>query len=152
MSNHLEILISIPPLLQINAGRKDQAQHLLPNVPEIEQIKPSLFTRLTLRKDMKPLDLRACLILPDGKFIITDHNKKQLLLFSNDGFFIRKVVTITGYPYDACFVRNNTVAVTLELTYQTTMVDIVKNKNIQTIKLSHYCYGVASDCKTLVVS
>ncbi|CAG2231258.1 unnamed protein product [Mytilus edulis] len=99
--------------LKIKAGRKDQAQHLVPNVPGIEQIKPSLLTKLTIPKNMKYLRITACLILPDGKCIILDQKNKQLLLFSNDGIFIRKVVTFTEHPWDACFVRNNTVAVTL---------------------------------------
>ncbi|CAG2254039.1 unnamed protein product [Mytilus edulis] len=131
--------------LQIKAGRKDQAQHLVPNVPGIEQIKPNLLTTLTLPEDMKSLSITACLILPDGKCMILDYNKKELLLFSNDGTFIRKVVKFTENPFDACFVRNNTVAVTFGNTLQTVLVDTEKNTVIQTIKLSHDCYGVASD-------
>ncbi|XP_063426123.1 uncharacterized protein LOC134709931 [Mytilus trossulus] len=138
--------------LQIKAGRKDQAQHLVPKVSGIEQIKPSLLTKLTLPEDMKSLEIMACLILPDGKCMILDYNKNLLLLFSNDGIFIREVVTLTGYPCDACFVRNNTVAVTLGNTKQTVLVDTEKKKVIQTIQLSHGCYGVASDGTTLVIS
>ncbi|CAG2231257.1 unnamed protein product [Mytilus edulis] len=99
--------------LKMKAGRKDQAQHLVPNVPGIEQIKPSLLTKLTIPKNMN-LNITACLILPDGKYIILDSENKQLLLFNNDGIFIRKVVTFTEYPCDACFVRNKTVAVHTE--------------------------------------
>ncbi|CAG2214488.1 unnamed protein product [Mytilus edulis] len=138
--------------LQIKAGRKDQAQHLIVNIPGIEEIKPFLLTRLTIPKDMKTLIIYACRILPDGKFIILDCHKKQLLLFSKDGIFIRIVATFKSHPYDVCFVRNNTVAVTFKSVNQTTLVDIEKNKIIQTIKLSHYCYGVASDGETLVIS
>ncbi|CAG2225953.1 unnamed protein product [Mytilus edulis] len=137
--------------LKIKAGRKDQAQHLVPKVPGIEQIKPSLLTKLTIPEDMKSLSITACLILPDN-FIILDQKKYQLLLFSNDGIFIRQIVTFTETPYDACFVRNNTVAVTLGPTTKTALVDIEKNTVIQTIKLSHGCFGVASDGKTLVIS
>ncbi|XP_071161846.1 tripartite motif-containing protein 2-like [Mytilus edulis] len=138
--------------LKVKAGRKDQAQHLVPNVPGIEQIKPSLLTKLTIPKDMKSLSIIASFILPDGKFIILDQKKYQLLLFSNDGIFIRKIVTFKDTPRVACFVRNNTVAVTLGPTNQTALVDIEKNTVIQTIKLSHNCYGVASNGQTLVIS
>ncbi|XP_071161847.1 E3 ubiquitin-protein ligase TRIM71-like [Mytilus edulis] len=137
--------------LKMKAGRKDQAQHLVPNVPGIEQIKPSLLTKLTIPKNMKYVQITACLILPDGKYIILDQEKNQLLLFNNDGIFIRKVVTFTEYPWDACFVRNKTVAV-IHRTKQTTLVDIEKNTVIQTIQLSHNCIGVASDGKTLFIS
>ncbi|CAC5391115.1 unnamed protein product [Mytilus coruscus] len=137
--------------LRLKTGRKHQAQHLVPKVPGIEQIKPSLLTRLKSQIDMK-LNIWACLILPDGKSIILDHNKKQLLLFSTEGIFIRKVVTFPKYPWDACFARNYTVAVTLGLANQTALVDVNKSKIIQKIKVSHNCYGVASDGKTLVIS
>ncbi|VDI52464.1 Hypothetical predicted protein [Mytilus galloprovincialis] len=138
--------------LQIKTGRKDQAQHLVPKVPGIEQIKPNLLTTLTLPEDMKHLDIYTCLILPDGTFIILDNYKKQLVLFRRDGSFIRKVVTFTGYPMDVCFVRKNAVAVTLEYKYQTVMVEVKENKILQTIKLSHCCNGVTSDGKTLIIS
>ncbi|VDI16219.1 Hypothetical predicted protein [Mytilus galloprovincialis] len=138
--------------LQIKAGRKDQAQHLISKNPEIEDIKPSLLKRLKIHKDMNTLCILACRILPDGKFIILDYFNNQLLLLSNDGIFIRKVFTFTSTPYDSCFVRNNTVAVSLGEVKQTTLVDIEKNRIIQTIKLSHGCFGVASDGETLVIS
>ncbi|VDI16220.1 Hypothetical predicted protein [Mytilus galloprovincialis] len=139
-------------ILRIKSERKEQAQHFISNVPGVEQIKPSLLTRLTVPKDMKTLIIVACCILPNGKFKILDQHNKRLLLFSNDGIFIRIVVTFKSDPFDACFVRNNTVAVTLGSDQPTTLVDIEKNKNIQAIKLSHFCNGVASDGETLVVS
>ncbi|VDH98809.1 Hypothetical predicted protein [Mytilus galloprovincialis] len=138
--------------LQLKAGRKDQAQTLISEIPEIEQIKPSLLTKLTIPKDLNTLTISTCRILPDGKIIILENKENQLLLFSNDGIFTRKVVTFKQDAYDVCFVRNNTVAVALGSAQQTAMVDIEKNKKIKTITLSHYCYGVSSDDETLVIS
>ncbi|CAC5358059.1 unnamed protein product [Mytilus coruscus] len=138
-------------ILQIKAGRNDQAQNVISKVADNIEIEPFLLKRLTVPKDMKTLSIYACCILPDGKFVILDHYKKRLLLFSNDGIFIRKVVMFKQIPVDACFVRNNTVAVTLGFHCQATLVDIPKNKIIQTIKLHHGCYGVASDSETLVI-
>ncbi|CAG2234485.1 unnamed protein product [Mytilus edulis] len=126
--------------LQTKAGRKDQAQYL---VSELDQIKPSFLTQLRNPANRETLRIKACRILPDGKFIILPYRKKQLLLFSNDGILIRIVVTFTEDTCDACVVRNNTVAVALG--NQTTLVDIEKNKIIETIKPSHECYVVASD-------
>ncbi|CAC5391111.1 unnamed protein product [Mytilus coruscus] len=115
-----------PGIEQIKAGRKDQVQHLVPKYPRIEKMKPSLLTRLKIPKDNKS--------------------------FNNDGIFIRNVVTFKDYTCDACFVRNNTVAVALGLENKTAMVDIEKNKIIHTINFSHNCYGVASDGKTFIIS
>ncbi|CAC5374087.1 unnamed protein product [Mytilus coruscus] len=126
-------------------GRTDQAQQLIQNIPGIEQIQPSLLRRLTIPDDIKTLNIQACLSLPDGRFILSDFDDKQLLLFGNDGIFIREVVTFTNCPGDVCFVRNNTVAVTLGAAYKTVLVDIEKNEIIQTIELSHYCKGKWSE-------
>ncbi|VDI69478.1 Hypothetical predicted protein [Mytilus galloprovincialis] len=138
--------------LRKKAGRKDQAQYLISKVAGIEEIKPSLLTKLTIPNDMRTLNISTCSILPNGNFIILDYNKRQLLLFSKDGIFIRIVVTSTKDPFDVCFVINNKVAVTLGPANQTTLVDIENDEIIQTIKLSHYCYGVVSDGETLVIS
>ncbi|CAC5358188.1 unnamed protein product [Mytilus coruscus] len=122
--------------LRIKPGRKNQAQNLVPTVPRIEKIKPSM-------------------ILPDGKYLTINHKSctsHVLLLFGNDGIFERKVITFKEYIHDACFVRNNTVAVTLGSENHTALVDIERNIIIQTIKLSHSCCGVASDGHILVIS
>ncbi|VDI48092.1 Hypothetical predicted protein [Mytilus galloprovincialis] len=55
-------------------------------------------------------------------------------------------------PDDGCFVRNNIVAVTLGPTNETALVDVEKNQIIENISLSHYCRGVASDGKVLIIS
>ncbi|XP_071160747.1 E3 ubiquitin-protein ligase TRIM71-like [Mytilus edulis] len=139
--------------LRLKTGRKDQAQHLVPDTPGIEQIMPSLLRRLTIPKEIKPIEIYACLILPDGKIIVLDRIGNQLLLFSNDGIFIRNV-TFDMFidPCNACFFRNYTLAVTFGFANKTVLVDVEKNKIIETIKLSHYCNGVASDGNLLVIS
>ncbi|CAC5391104.1 unnamed protein product [Mytilus coruscus] len=133
-------------ILKLKAGKKDQAKC----IPVIDQIKPNLFKRLTIPQSMKCLNIMACLVLPDDKVIILDYNKKQLLLFSNDG--MRKVFTFREYPLDACFVRNNTVAVILGSANQAGLVDVELNTIIQIVEISHYCYGVASDGRNLIIS
>ncbi|VDI61562.1 Hypothetical predicted protein [Mytilus galloprovincialis] len=134
--------------LLVKTGRKNQALC----IPRSDQIKPSLLKKLTIPKDMKFLNILACLILSDGKVIILDYNKKQLLLFSDDGFFIKKVVTFREYPLDACVVIDNTVAVLLGSANKTALVDVEENKIIQKVELFHYCYGVASDGRNLIIS
>ncbi|XP_052106751.1 uncharacterized protein LOC127739181 [Mytilus californianus] len=141
--------------LRTKSGRKNQAQNLVSTVPRIEEIKPSMLRTLKIPEDMKYMGLTACRILPDGKYLTLNsknYNSHALLLFGNDGIFERKVITFTEYIHDACFVRNNTVAVTLGSEYQTALVDIEKNTIIQTIKLSHSCCGVASDGQILMIS
>ncbi|VDI78330.1 Hypothetical predicted protein [Mytilus galloprovincialis] len=125
---------------------------MLESNTDIQQIMPSLFRTLTIPKDMNSLSIRACVALPECKIIILDYSQFQLLLFSENGIFIRKVISFTAGPWDACYVVKNTVAVTLGNANQTAIVDVEKGTIIQTITLSHYCNGVASDGKTLVIS
>ncbi|XP_052079699.1 uncharacterized protein LOC127717877 [Mytilus californianus] len=139
---------------QLKAGRKDQAQNLVPTIPTIEQIKPSMLRQLTIPQDMKPFDIRACRILPDGKYLILDSHsdKSSLLLFINVGLFMKEVMKFKGRSWDTCFIRTNTVAVTLQLQKQIALVDVEKNKIFKSINLSHYCGSVASDGQILLVS
>ncbi|CAG2186866.1 unnamed protein product [Mytilus edulis] len=115
--------------LRLNAGRKDQAQYLLPQVSGIDKIKPSFLRKITIAQNMKPINhiyMATSMILPNGRFLILDNIGKRILLFSNEGMFIRDVVTLTGDPEDVCFVKDHTVAVTLGSTQQTVVVDVKK--------------------------
>ncbi|CAG2232746.1 unnamed protein product [Mytilus edulis] len=62
-----------PFTLQLKAVRKDQAQYLVHTTPTIEQIKPSFLRQLTIPQDRKNIDIQACTILPDGKYLILDN-------------------------------------------------------------------------------
>ncbi|CAG2232747.1 unnamed protein product [Mytilus edulis] len=141
-----------PFTLQLKAVRKDQAQHLVHTTPTIEQIKPSLLRQLTIPQDRKNINIYACTILPDGKYLILNNqfDNSNLLLFSNDGMFMREVVKFKSRSWDSCFIRTNTVAVALGK--QIAMVDVEKNKIFKSINISHDCYSVASDGQMLVVS
>ncbi|CAG2232739.1 unnamed protein product [Mytilus edulis] len=143
-----------PFTLQLKAGRKDQAQYLVHTIPTIEQIKPSFLRQLTIPQDMKQIAIQACRILPDGKYLTlhSRYGEGYLLMFSNDGMFMRKVVEFTEPTWDTCFIRNNTVAVTLEMQNQTALVDVEKNKIFKSINLSHKCLSVTSDGQILVIS
>ncbi|CAG2225727.1 unnamed protein product [Mytilus edulis] len=136
---------------RVKTGRKDQAQHLVSNTHGVEQIRPSMLRQLTIPEDMKYLNILACLVLFDGQIIILEKNKKQLLLFRNDGILIGEVVTFSQYPCDVCLVRNNTVAVTLEIGNETALVDVEKDEILKLIRISHSCKEVASDGQIMVV-
>ncbi|CAC5374052.1 unnamed protein product [Mytilus coruscus] len=143
-----------PSPLQVNAGREDQAQFLVPTYPGFELIKPSMLRTLTIPDDKKFIHIGACRILSDSTYLILNNQdkKSQLWLFNNDATFKREVLgKLPGSSMDTCFVRNNTVAVTLGSANQTVLVDIEKKKVIKKIKLSHDCYGVASDGQILVI-
>lgn len=67
---------------------------------------------------------------------------------------IKPIKTLTGYSSNFCYVKSNTVAVTLGDSKKMKMialVDIELEKIIKKIQLSHFCYGLASDGQILVV-
>ncbi|XP_052106592.1 uncharacterized protein LOC127739062 [Mytilus californianus] len=149
-------IITRPSTLRVKTRRNDQAQHLLLNIPDVEQIKPSFLKILTIPDLYEECSfVGACLVLPDSNFLILSVHSRKLLLFSNDGIFMNEVITFTKNPSNACFIQNDKVAVTfqtLNFAMFTELVDIKKKKIIKTIKLSHDCCGVASDGKILVIS
>ena len=63
--------------LQIKPGRKEQAQNLVPAIPRIEEIKPTMLRTLTIPEDTKSESTPVCMILPDGKCMILDFLKKE---------------------------------------------------------------------------
>ncbi|CAC5391086.1 unnamed protein product [Mytilus coruscus] len=146
---HISISIS-PSTLQVNSRRKDQAQKLVPNIPDVEHIKPFRMYAMTVPDSKYPLIIRACVVLPDDTFIILDNT--QLLLFSNNVCFVRKIVTFRDFPLDACYVRTNLVAVALWSAKKIALVDVEKNRIIKIVRLSHNCDGVAVDDRMMVVS
>ncbi|VDI56410.1 Hypothetical predicted protein [Mytilus galloprovincialis] len=146
-----DITISISPsTLQVKTIRKDQAQQLVPNIPDVEQIKPFRMYAMTIPDNMFPLLIEACVVLPDDTFIILD--KSQLLLFSNNVCFVRKIYTFRDITLDVCFVKTNTVAVALGSANKIALVCVKKNRIIKIVRLSHKCDGVAVDDNMMVVS
>ncbi|XP_063426573.1 uncharacterized protein LOC134710234 [Mytilus trossulus] len=145
---------SRPYTIQVKAGRKDQAQYLVPVIPTIEQIKPVMQRPLTIPVHMKYEYMFACRILPDNTYLVLngDYYYKYLALFRNDGIFLRVVVNLESSSLDVCFVRNKTVAVTLGIDNQIALVNVERNKIVKRFNLSHNCDAVASDGQMLVIS
>ncbi|CAG2255681.1 unnamed protein product [Mytilus edulis] len=74
-----------PSTLQLKAGRKDQTQHLVKNIPEIEQIKPSLLRTLISPNDMSSVEIRACVALPDGHIYGTIWQESKVSCYKSTG-------------------------------------------------------------------
>ncbi|CAC5356943.1 unnamed protein product [Mytilus coruscus] len=62
------------------------------------------------------------------------------------------MMALNQIPYDMCFVKDYTVAVTLSRVHKVVLVDVEKHKLIQDIELSYECFGVSSDGEVLVIS
>ncbi|VDI34659.1 Hypothetical predicted protein [Mytilus galloprovincialis] len=146
-----EITINTRPCnVQVNAGRKDQAQYLVPS-SMLDQVKPSFINTLKVPggKQMRFVD---CCILPDNNCLVLDAIRKSLLMFRNDGTFISSILTFKEDPDTVCFVKNGTVSVSFYRSCAVALVDIVQSKVIRHFKFSHPCYGVSSDGQVMVIA
>ncbi|XP_052085863.1 uncharacterized protein LOC127723333 isoform X4 [Mytilus californianus] len=146
-----EISIEIRPCnIKAEAGRKYQAQQVIP-IQKIDNIKPSFLNTLKIPKGRK-LRVVGCCILPDGNFILLDRESNCLVMFKNDGIFMKNVITFEDSVENMCFVKENIVAVILYKACQVTLVDINKSKVVRRIDVPKACYRVASDGHVLVVA
>ncbi|XP_063405894.1 tripartite motif-containing protein 2-like [Mytilus trossulus] len=145
-----EITVDTRPCnIQENVERKDQAQYLV-LVPTMDQIKPSFSNKLNVPLE-RSLRIADCCILPDCNCLIADSVSKDLLLFKNNGSFIRTVLSFEKTPGSVCFVKDGTVAVSFDGVVA--LVDINKSQVDKTFKFPEvYCSGVSSEGHVLVIS
>ncbi|VDI36386.1 Hypothetical predicted protein [Mytilus galloprovincialis] len=134
-----------------NAGRADQAQYLVP-IPTIDQIKPSFSNTLKVPEG-KQRGVVECCILTDGNFLTLDQVHMGLLMFRNDGTFIRYIVSFKEEPTSVCFVKDDTVAVSFYIACEVVLVDIGKSQIDRRFEFpTVLCSGVSSDGQVLVIS
>ncbi|VDI62507.1 Hypothetical predicted protein [Mytilus galloprovincialis] len=139
-------------IFQTKTGRKDQAQHLVPMVHGIEQIKPTLLNSLRVPEG-EILQIITSRILPDGTLLLFHEKKNSMMVqYKSDGTFMKELMTFEEQPYDLCFVKDNTVAITFYGSTRLLLVDIEKIQLLKTIELASNCYGVSSDSEVIVIS
>ncbi|XP_063414674.1 uncharacterized protein LOC134696682 [Mytilus trossulus] len=138
-------------IFQTKTGRKDQAQNLVPMVHGIEQIKPSLLNTLRVPEG-EILQTMTSRILPDGTLLLFHDKENSMIQYNSDGTLMKELMTFEEEPYDLCFVKDNTVAVTFYGATKLLLVDVEKIQLLKTIKLAYNGYGVASDGEVIVIS
>ncbi|CAC5404784.1 unnamed protein product [Mytilus coruscus] len=146
-----DISIKIQPYSSNATG--DEVQHSVPKFPNIEQIKPTFLNTLKFPEGQKYLMMKL-LVLDDGKFLALENHQKSLMLFGSDGYCWRNVVKFTqdDFPFNFCNISNNIVAVSLYYKHQVILVDIEKNKTIETIDISGACWDISCYGQTLAIS
>lgn len=131
----------------------DEVQHSVPKISCIEQIKPTFLNTLKFPGRQKYLMMKL-LVLDDGKFLALENHQKSLMLFGTDGYFWRNVVKFSkdDFPFNFCNISNNIVAVSLYYKHQVILVDIEKNKTIETIDMPGACCDISCNGQTLAIS
>lgn len=144
---------SSPSGFKLKTGRKDQAQILVVPVNHgIEQIAPILITTLQIPEGKEDLDIISCHILTDGTILLLDQEENQMIHFSMNGTFKKDVAKFREAACDICYVKDDTVAVTLSNDNDVVLIDVKENKVVKNIHLSHQCFGVSSNGEVLVIS
>ena len=131
----------------------DEVQHSVPKIPCMEQIKPTFLNTLKFPGRQKYLMMKL-LVLDDGKFLALENHQKSLMLFGTDGYCWRNVVKFSqdDFPFNFCNISNNIVAVSLYYKHQVILVDIEKNKTIETIDMPGACCDISCNGQTLAIS
>ncbi|XP_071141819.1 uncharacterized protein [Mytilus edulis] len=134
-----------------NERRNNQAQQLVP-IPTIDQIKPSFSNTLKVPEGQGKRFFDCC-ILSDGNCLVLDAVRKSLLMFRNDGTFIRSIVSFIELPDSVCFVKDRTVAVSFYNACEVALVDIGKSLVDRNFNFpTEQCSGVSSDGQVLVIA
>ncbi|CAC5374949.1 unnamed protein product [Mytilus coruscus] len=151
-----EITVNTRPCnIQANAGRTDQAQYFVP-VQTTDQIKLSFSNTLKVPKRRR-FRFVDCCILPDGNIITLGRDDSNrclnfLLIFKNDGTFIRTIMAFKGIPVSVCFVKDGIVAVSFYNAFEVALVDIHQSKSVRKFQFHSACAGVSSDGKVLIIA
>lgn len=145
-----------PKSIQVKNIGKNQAQQLVSKVHEMEHIKPSLMSTLSV-PNRYTLNIPDCQIYFDSTnenytLLLLDQNEKRMMQFSSEGVFIKHVMTFRDEPHTLCHVTGDIVAVTFRGVKKVKLVEVDKNKIKKDIPLPHQCFGVSSDGEVLVIS
>lgn len=95
-----------------------------------------LLTKCDTFKYPRTMAITGCAQLPDSQFVLVDRHKHHLVLNKNGIFQDSTSFTNCISPYDVCYVKDNTVAITVPEDNTVLFVDIVTEKNNQFVKFS----------------
>jgi hypothetical protein len=85
--------------------------------------------------------ISGCDILPNGKLVFAEQEGKLLLMFSNNGYYLKDIVRFSGTPYEVSYTGENIVAVTIKDKHEVVFVNVITNRIINTVYIGHECCG-----------
>ena len=92
-------------------------------------------------RDKRPVAITGFDILPDGKLVFADRQRKGLLMFSNNGKYEKDIVRFSGTPYDVSYTGGNIVAVTILEKHEVVFLNVITNTITNTVDIGHTCWG-----------
>ncbi|VDI58211.1 Hypothetical predicted protein [Mytilus galloprovincialis] len=143
---------SVPCSLELKKKVECQVPIFVPTVKTINDISPVLKQKIMLPKNAT--NITGCQILPNGHLLFVDKALKQLIKYKNKDNDIETVMTFGDTPYYVCYIKENTVAVTLPKSHKILKIDLVSREIVKTIVRENNtkCYGIDSNGKVIVVA
>ena len=106
--------------------------------------EPQLTRKTTVNfqnRDKGLICISGCDILPNGKRVFAEQEGKLLLMFSNNGSYVKDIVRFSGTPYEVSYTGENIVAVTIKDKHEVVFVDLITNRIMNTVDVGHECCG-----------
>jgi DNA-binding beta-propeller fold protein YncE len=134
-----------PPLVVIKTMKSKQAQIMSviqpPSVKSINDIKLTLHNTFDILKGKNAINIKGCIVSPNGKMILVDCYYNSRLLVLNDNGTLDKVIPcLMSYPFDVTYLDDRTVAVSTGNGIEIINIDTNKTKRI--INTSRRCCGI----------
>ena len=102
-------------------------------------------------RDKRPVAITGFDILPDGKLVFADRQRKRLLMFSNNGNYEKDIVRFSGTPYDVSYTGGNIVAVTILEKHEVVFLNVITNTITNTVDIGHKCWGTDFNMNRLAI-
>jgi hypothetical protein len=105
-------------------------------------VTPQLTKKTTINfqtRDKRPVAITGFDILPGGKLVFADRQRKRLLMFSNNGKNETDIVRFSGTPYDVSYTGGYIVAVTILEKHEVVFLNVITNTITNTVDIGHTC-------------
>ncbi|CAC5380624.1 unnamed protein product [Mytilus coruscus] len=144
----------VPCSLELKKEVECQVPISVTTVKTINDISPVLRQKIKLPNTTTNYNITGCQILPNGHLLFVDHDNKQLIQCNNKGNDIERVMVFRGKPYCVCYIKDNTVAVTVPDRHQIVKIDLVSEEITTTIRrgVAVHSYGIDSNGECIIVA
>ena len=134
-----------PPSVVIKSRKAKQA-----SVKSINDIKLTLHTTFNIPKGKYNIEIRGCIVCPNGKMIFVDIKNSRLVILNDDGTLDKVITCSLGYLFDVTCLDDTTVAVSTSNGIE--IIDVESTKTERHIKTSKPCNGITHHNGVLVWS
>jgi len=133
-----------PPSVVIRTMKDKQPQSMSvihhPSVKSIKDIKLTLHTTFNIPKVKGIINIKGCIVCPNGKMIFVDWLNNGLVIVNDDGTLDKEIHCSLGDTFDVTYLDDTTVAVSTDNGIEIININSTKTKRF--IKTSKPCYGI----------